>query len=163
MLITAKDLKNLGFKESRALGLALELAEKEASSLDPEGMVALLKQLLGNPSAFAQEEKLKPLVSELLKKCKFIPLAPAKSYTIFGREAIEQGALDQMEVAMRLPVAVAGALTPDAHGNPVFLSGFRIQVKPCKVFGFRGKFAGIHCDFCIVPGNVCPQTTGPGM
>lgn len=36
-------------------------------------------------------------------------------YRIYGPEHIEAGALAQMETAMRLPVAVAGALMPDAH------------------------------------------------
>jgi tRNA-splicing ligase RtcB len=36
-------------------------------------------------------------------------------YAIFGAANIESGALEQMETAMRLPVAVAGALMPDAH------------------------------------------------
>jgi tRNA-splicing ligase RtcB len=36
-------------------------------------------------------------------------------YQIFGAEAIEAGAIRQMETAMKLPVTVAGALMPDAH------------------------------------------------
>lgn len=36
-------------------------------------------------------------------------------YTVFGKDAIEEGALNQMNTAMQLPVAVAGALMPDAH------------------------------------------------
>lgn len=36
-------------------------------------------------------------------------------YVIFGREHIEQGALDQMQTAASLPISVAGALMPDAH------------------------------------------------
>jgi len=38
-----------------------------------------------------------------------------KTYPIYGREFIDQGALDQMAVAMDLPVTLAGALMPDAH------------------------------------------------
>src|SRR4030042_2935955 len=38
-----------------------------------------------------------------------------KDYVIYGRENIEQEALDQMEAAMRLPITVKGALMPDAH------------------------------------------------
>lgn len=34
---------------------------------------------------------------------------------IFGQEGIEEGALNQMSIAMQLPVTVAGALMPDAH------------------------------------------------
>src|SRR6185369_8529101 len=36
-------------------------------------------------------------------------------YAVYGKENIEQGAITQMDVAMRLPVTVAGALMPDAH------------------------------------------------
>src|SRR5690606_3801234 len=34
---------------------------------------------------------------------------------IYGAEHIEEGARNQMEIAMKLPVSVAGALMPDAH------------------------------------------------
>jgi len=44
-----------------------------------------------------------------------IALLEAQPYQIYGAEAIETGALDQMKTAMRLPVTVAGALMPDAH------------------------------------------------
>lgn len=36
-------------------------------------------------------------------------------YTIYGAEAIEEGALRQMDNALKLPITVAGSLMPDAH------------------------------------------------
>ena len=39
----------------------------------------------------------------------------ALSYRVWGAELIEPGALAQMDTAMRLPIARAGALMPDAH------------------------------------------------
>ncbi len=36
-------------------------------------------------------------------------------YRIWGREQIDEGSINQMDAAMRLPVSVAGALMPDAH------------------------------------------------
>jgi tRNA-splicing ligase RtcB len=36
-------------------------------------------------------------------------------YTIYGASEIETGAKVQMNIAMKLPVSVAGALMPDAH------------------------------------------------
>jgi tRNA-splicing ligase RtcB len=36
-------------------------------------------------------------------------------YRIYGASEIEEGARNQMEVAMKLPITVAGALMPDAH------------------------------------------------
>ncbi|HZV70175.1 MAG TPA: RtcB family protein [Saprospiraceae bacterium] len=37
------------------------------------------------------------------------------TYKIYGAENIEQGAIHQMNLAMKLPVTLAGALMPDAH------------------------------------------------
>ena len=42
-------------------------------------------------------------------------LENALPYKIYGANYIEQGALDQMNTAMKLPISVAGALMPDAH------------------------------------------------
>jgi tRNA-splicing ligase RtcB len=36
-------------------------------------------------------------------------------YQVWGRENIDDAAVDQMDSAMRLPISVAGALMPDAH------------------------------------------------
>ena len=36
-------------------------------------------------------------------------------YAVWGAQGIDAGAIEQMNNAMRLPVAVAGALMPDAH------------------------------------------------
>src|SRR5690606_4614026 len=47
-----------------------------------------------------------------LKQLDFVEGRP---YRIYGAEAIEEGALQQMNAAMRLPITVAGALMPDAH------------------------------------------------
>src|ERR1700760_3889565 len=38
-----------------------------------------------------------------------------EDYVVYGAENIEEGARKQMEIAMKLPVTVAGALMPDAH------------------------------------------------
>ena len=87
--------------------ILLTLAEK----------LALLKHVLENPTFYLNDAKLSPLALELLKPADdTIALnIESKSYQIYGAEAIEQGALSQMETAMKLPVTVAGALMPDAH------------------------------------------------
>ncbi len=38
-----------------------------------------------------------------------------RPYAVFGREMIQQAAIDQMDVAMRLPISRRGALMADAH------------------------------------------------
>ena len=62
-------------------------------------------------------EKLEqPTRNEILIEPEIQNLKPEPLYyKVFGREQIEQEAIDQMDTAMRLPVSIAGALMPDAH------------------------------------------------
>ena len=116
-MIRGKDLKKLGFIEGKALGLALEIVEKEYNALNTGEKLALLKHVLENPASYLNDTKLSPLALALQKPDdNTIALnIERKSYQIYGAEAIEDGALAQMETAMKLPVTVAGALMPDAH------------------------------------------------
>lgn len=117
MNLTGEDLKRIGFIEGKALGLALDVVEQQYAGLSFDAKLALLKEILGEPSSFINDAKLAPVAAELLKPSdEVIALGvDGKSYRIYGAEAIEQGALQQMETAMKLPVTVAGALMPDAH------------------------------------------------
>jgi tRNA-splicing ligase RtcB (3'-phosphate/5'-hydroxy nucleic acid ligase) len=56
-------------------------------------------------------ERIKDAETELMLKDSGI------DFRVFGPEHIENGALDQMLTAARLPVSVAGALMPDAHSG----------------------------------------------
>jgi tRNA-splicing ligase RtcB len=116
-MITGNDLKNIGFVEGKALGVALDLIKNDFVAISAEEQHALLKQVVENPSSFINDARLSSLALELLKPADdTIALnTVGKSYQIYGAEAIEQGALSQMDTAMKLPVTVAGALMPDAH------------------------------------------------
>ncbi|MBT1706287.1 RtcB family protein [Chryseosolibacter indicus] len=117
MNLTGNDLKQIGFIEGKALGLALDLVEKQYTDLPFDDKLALLKQVVNNPTSFINDATLAPVAAELLRPLDdTIALnVDGKSYQIYGADAIEQGALQQMETAMKLPVTVAGALMPDAH------------------------------------------------
>jgi tRNA-splicing ligase RtcB len=117
MNLTGNDLKSIGFEEGKALGLALGVMEKHFGTLSTNEKLALLKQMLGDPSAFITDAVLSPVAAALLAPVdNTIGLnAEGISYKIYGAEGIEQGALQQMETAMKLPITVAGALMPDAH------------------------------------------------
>lgn len=117
MNLTGNDLINIGFTQGKALGLALDIFEKDYPILTNEQKLSLLKEVLENPSAFLTDAKLSMIATELLKPVDdTIALnAEGKHYQIYGAEAIEEGALKQMHTAMKLPVTMAGALMPDAH------------------------------------------------
>src|SRR6188768_1742504 len=105
MALTGNDLKNIGFPENKAMGMALTIMEKECADLTVEEQLTLLKELIKQPSAFENNDKFLPLVQELLKPLDTpISLKEFQPYQVYGAEAIEQGAINQMETAMRLPI-----------------------------------------------------------
>ena len=67
MPISGRDLKQIGFIEGKALGLALELVEKQYAGLSFDQKLSLLKQVLNNPSSFINDATLAPVAAELLK------------------------------------------------------------------------------------------------
>ncbi|PKN95275.1 MAG: RNA-splicing ligase RtcB [Chloroflexi bacterium HGW-Chloroflexi-6] len=120
-IITGKILKLNNWPDGKIIGLAKEIAAELAETgLEREDILARLDSVRLNPGQFLAE----PLLAELAREC--IRLLPKEeqsdtlrelplAYPIWGREAIDDGSLAQMDNAMRLPVSVAGALMPDAH------------------------------------------------
>ena len=116
-LLRGNDLRTLGFPEGRAIGLALaQLQCKHLKKLSHTDQLALLSQLIANPTAYLTHLDWSHTAAALLPPPnRHIGLVERKDYAVFGAEHIEQGAIHQMEIAMKLPVTVAGALMPDAH------------------------------------------------
>jgi len=121
-LITGKTLKRNGWPDGKIIGLAKDLAAKLAETgLERAEILARLEAVRQNPGNFLADG----LTADLAREC--LRIAPKTEdkltelrdaplpYPIWGREAIDDGSLAQMDNAMRLPVSVAGALMPDAH------------------------------------------------
>lgn len=119
--ISGNDLLSIGYTESNILGIALKLANSAYSTQDKDVIMALFKKVKDYPENFLDDEVLAPLASAMIEEANApkddtIPLVEnAQEYSIFGESHIEPGARAQMDVAMKLPVTVAGALMPDAH------------------------------------------------
>lgn len=118
-IITGDDLIAIGFPQSKAIAIALKAANTACSHLERGEVLAVFTKLLQYPENFLDDETLGPVaraLGEEAAKDTEIPLKEtADAYAVFGPENIEAGASDQMNVAMKLPVTVAGALMPDAH------------------------------------------------
>ena len=68
-------------------------------------------------------------------------------YKVYGADGIEQGARDQMEIAMRLPIAKAGALMPDAHkGYGLPIGGVLVTENAVIPYGVG---VDIGCRMCM--------------
>lgn len=114
-LLNGKDLISIGYPEGKTIGLALESLEKSFGTQTREEKLNILSDLLADPTAFLEHADLKVIAEALTKKSDTISLFPQKEYQLYGAEAIEEGALKQMQIAMKLPITLAGALMPDAH------------------------------------------------
>ena len=121
MNIKGKDLLAVGYTEGKIMGLALEIVAAHFGEKAKGEVMATLKKIKVSPELFLDDEVLEPLATALIEESKApvdetIALKEnAGEYQVFGGDHIEDGAKQQMNIAMRLPVTVAGALMPDAH------------------------------------------------
>ena len=69
-------------------------------------------------------------------------------YAVFGRKHIDKGAFEQMEIAMRLPIAVSGALMPDAHTGYGLPIGGVLATEADKIIPFAVG-VDIACRMCM--------------
>src|ERR1700741_536558 len=76
-------------------------------------------------------------------------------FNIFGQEHIEQGALDQMQQAARLPISIAGALMPDAHhGYGLPIGGVLATENAIIPYGVG---VDIGCRMCLSVFDIDPK------
>ncbi|MEO8112254.1 MAG: RtcB family protein [Ginsengibacter sp.] len=118
--ISAKELRSIGYPESPVIPVAMNVMEKHFKHHTKEEAFEILKAVLQSPKDYATDEVLQSIAEKLLpKEDKEAPEISLNNtgihFNIFGAEHIEQGAMHQMYAAAKLPVAVAGALMPDAH------------------------------------------------
>jgi len=118
--INGYDLKELGFPQGQIIGIALKINSKR-NGFDREQMLAHFKLVLETPEDYIDDAIFSKLAVAIIEKANekpedFIQLNPEpKAFSAYGLDHIEEGARKQMEVAMQLPVTVAGSLMPDAH------------------------------------------------
>ena len=119
-LININDLMAVGYTAGRSLGMALKLAEK-MDPLSKNEMLVHLKNILTHPENFLDDEMYADLASSLIEEASLLEddtialKEVGADYIMYGADNIEDRAKNQMAVAMKLPVTVAGALMPDAH------------------------------------------------
>ncbi|WP_343532223.1 RtcB family protein [Pedobacter sp.] len=119
--ITGNDLLKIGYSEDKILGLALNIIAEHFSEVTAAELLALFKKIKDYPESFLDDSVLASLAKAMIeeaqpKEIDTIALVEnAKTYAIFGENYIEDGARNQMDIAMQLPVTEAGALMPDAH------------------------------------------------
>jgi len=123
MGIQPKELSKLGYTNNVARSLAINIISKHCKHDNKEQIVEILSDLLENPEKYKENEIWGKLAEH------FSPTVIDKQFTVYnlsdsplpyktyGAKFIESIAKQQMELAMRLPVTVGGAMMPDAHAG----------------------------------------------
>lgn len=120
--LRGKDIRNIGYPEGPVISVAMATMEKHYKHSTTEDALNVLKGVLDNPNEYTGNEVLGKIADWLIEKeaaeSKKIELnTTGIEFNVFGNNYIEQSAMMQMNTAAKLPVAVAGALMPDAHSG----------------------------------------------
>jgi tRNA-splicing ligase RtcB (3'-phosphate/5'-hydroxy nucleic acid ligase) len=116
--IETKQIIALGYEQGAIASLAKQIVEKNYKHSSMEAVCKVLQNVLQNPGQYTKDEVLKPIAMRLLppQEDEYIALQKnAIAYSTFGTQYIDANAKQQMNTACKLPIAVAGALMPDAH------------------------------------------------
>lgn len=118
-MLSGNDLIRMGYPQAKAIGLAINIVHRYLRRNTRDEINDALLAVLKDPKAFTKDSIWSPVALALLpsekKSMQHELLKNRIDYRIYGSEGIEEGARNQMEIAMKLPVTVAGALMPDAH------------------------------------------------
>ncbi|HLV46242.1 MAG TPA: RtcB family protein [Flavobacterium sp.] len=119
--ISGKDLLRIGFDEDVILGTVLQFCENYSGELNKGEVLNQLRKMIDTPELTPKESEFYDLSQQIIAlqtslQSEIIALNEnPNAFKIFGEHQIEEGAKKQMHTAMKLPVAVAGTLMPDAH------------------------------------------------
>jgi tRNA-splicing ligase RtcB (3'-phosphate/5'-hydroxy nucleic acid ligase) len=118
--LTGKQIRAIGYPEGPVVSVAMHTMCTHFKHSTEAEALQILSDVLATPENYLADNILgkiaEKLVEEVYEESAEVPLnEKGIDYNIFGAKHIEEGALKQMEIAAKLPVAVAGALMPDAH------------------------------------------------
>jgi tRNA-splicing ligase RtcB len=120
--LQGKDIRRIGFEDDQLISVIKNVMQKHYKRSKKTEVLDLLEQLINNPGDFKNDPVLGKIVKAFStiktdqKNTQQFQLQPIPlPYKIYGKKAIDPGAIQQMDMAMRLPVTLQGALMPDAH------------------------------------------------
>ena len=115
--MNGRDVTQLGYREGPIVGLALRVAKRAMKEKSRAEVDDALRGILATPEKFVADYLWGELASAVIEERDrpyWVERRESAPYRVWG-EGLEAGAIAQMDHAMRLPVAVGGALMPDAH------------------------------------------------
>lgn len=118
--ISKKQLTRIGFLNEETIRLAIKTASENYGYGQKSEALEVLHKVFSEPEAYRTDATWGKLAHAVKRQTEsgVNPVVFKKEpldFRVFGREGIDDEAMRQMNNAMKLPVAVDGALMPDAH------------------------------------------------
>ncbi|AMO20031.1 RtcB family protein [Flavobacterium columnare] len=118
--LSGRDLIKIGFPKNNAINIALGQINRYCKREKKESILTEAKKVLLHPEKFKNHGTWGKVAEGLVNpvQVKFNELRNTRApFSIFGENEIEEQAKFQLYDALKLPVAVQGALMPDAHSG----------------------------------------------
>lgn len=175
--ITGKQLRAVGYPQGPVISVAMNVMNTNFKHHSEAEALQILKEILNAPENYLEDEvlgkiadKLAPKIeipnpeialknlpegATILQALKALPLGEVLGGAVFGRDQIDEGAMHQMYTAAKLPVAVAGALMPDAHhGYGLPIGGVLATENAVIPYGVG---VDIGCRMCLSIFDIDPK------
>lgn len=118
--LSGKDLIKLGFPKNNAINIALGQINRYRKREKKESILNEAKEVLLHPENFKMHGTWGKVAEGLVNpvQVKFNQLRNTRApFSIFGENEIDEQAKFQLYDSLKLPIAVKGALMPDAHSG----------------------------------------------
>jgi tRNA-splicing ligase RtcB (3'-phosphate/5'-hydroxy nucleic acid ligase) len=158
--IAGKELRAIGYPEGPVISIAMNIMQKQYKHTAKEEVMELLKAVLASPANYLDDAVLALIAKQLMPEEKESEGELSLNqngiqFNVFGSEHIEQSAMHQMYTAAKLPVAVAGALMPDAHhGYGLPIGGVLATENAVIPYGVG---VDIGCRMCLSIYDINPK------
>ncbi len=118
--LRSKDFKKINIYDNQTISISLGILNRNFKHDSSSEKLALLKNIQAKPEEYLNHETLYKIANEFIEEEtqeeelltieeRDVPLH------VFGRPLIKSNAYQQMKMALQLPIAVQGAMMPDAH------------------------------------------------
>ncbi len=159
--IRGKDLEKIGYpRGSKVASLAINVMMRHYKKNNKNFVISLLEKIAKTPENYTEDEILRQIAEQFTEpeetvleqhdngeEISLIHPNQIPDYKTYGSRHIAPAARQQMDVAMRLPVATGGALMADAHAGYGLPIGGVLAVENAVIP--YGVGMDIGCRMCL--------------
>jgi tRNA-splicing ligase RtcB len=159
--LRGQEIKRTGITNDRAIAVALHCVSRHFRRANKTEVLEKLEKVNLHPEKYVNDEIFGELATIIINPPKekrkegVVLKSESEYYKIFGEHLIDREAIEQMDTAMKLPIAVKGALMPDAHvGYGLPIGGVLAAYNAVIPYGVG---MDIGCRMCMSIYPLSPQ------